>query len=206
MQKETDYPSEMRLHDRAGRRLYINLDDRGRFIEMAERCAPRQRSLCLILLYTGCRLSEALDLRGSSVQVSAGIITFRTLKRRRPDLYREVPVPECLIEALGAGHRLDTDAPLWPDINRVTAYRWVKAVMARAGIAGAQASPKGLRHGFGIHAMHCGVQLNMLQKWMGHAAMSTTAIYANAIGAEERAIAARMWHEKDPLPKGTGQS
>lgn len=198
MQRETGHSSEMRLHDRAGRRLYINTEERCRFVEAAAPCAPRQRSFCLTLLYTGCRISEALELRGASVQAGAGIITFRTLKRRRPDMYREVPVPDHLIEALDAAHRLDAEACLWPDINRTTAYRWVKAAMARAGITGAQASPKGLRHGFGIHAIRCGVQLNMLQKWMGHAAMSTTAIYANAIGAEERAIAARMWDEESP--------
>jgi integrase len=33
----------------------------------------------------------------------------------------------------------------------------------------------------------------MLQKWMGHANMQITAIYANALGEEERAIAAKMW-------------
>ena len=38
-----------------------------------------------------------------------------------------------------------------------------------------------------------GVPLNMLSKWMGHADIKTTAIYANAIGKEEQDIAARMW-------------
>ena len=37
------------------------------------------------------------------------------------------------------------------------------------------------------------VPLNMMQKWLGHARIETTAICANAIGREERAIAARMW-------------
>ncbi len=35
--------------------------------------------------------------------------------------------------------------------------------------------------------------LHMVQKWMGHAQLSTTAIYANAVGKEEQHIAARMW-------------
>jgi integrase len=53
--------------------------------------------------------------------------------------------------------------------------------------------PKGLRHGYGVHAIGSGVPLNMLCKWMGHASMEVTAIYANALGAEEQGIAARMW-------------
>jgi site-specific recombinase XerD len=50
-----------------------------------------------------------------------------------------------------------------------------------------------LRHGFGINATVNGIPLHMLQKWMGHAQLSTTAIYADAVGKEEQDIAARMW-------------
>jgi site-specific recombinase XerD len=53
--------------------------------------------------------------------------------------------------------------------------------------------PKGLRHGYAINALNKGVQLNLVSKWLGHSAMETTAIYANAVGAEQRAVAARMW-------------
>jgi integrase/recombinase XerD len=38
-----------------------------------------------------------------------------------------------------------------------------------------------------------GVPLHMLQRWLGHAQLSTTAIYADAVGKEEQDIAARMW-------------
>jgi integrase len=66
--------------------------------------------------------------------------------------------------------------------------------MADAKIAdGPHATPKGLRHGFGIHAIRSGVPLNLVQRWLGHSSMTTTAIYLQAIGDEERTIAARMW-------------
>ena len=38
-----------------------------------------------------------------------------------------------------------------------------------------------------------GVPLNLVQRWLGHASMATTAIYLDALGEEEREIAARMW-------------
>lgn len=38
-----------------------------------------------------------------------------------------------------------------------------------------------------------GVSLNMVQKWLGHAQLSTTATYADAVGAEEQNIIQRMW-------------
>ena len=70
----------------------------------------------------------------------------------------------------------------------------LRAHMAAAGIPeGPHACPKGLRHGFGVQAVSRGVALNMVQKWLGHAQLTTTAIYANAVGEEEQSIAARMW-------------
>ena len=58
---------------------------------------------------------------------------------------------------------------------------------------GIHATPKGLRHGFGLHAIRSGVPINLVQRWLGHASMTTTAIYLQAMGTEEREIAARMW-------------
>ena len=37
------------------------------------------------------------------------------------------------------------------------------------------------------------LQINLVQKWLGHAQLTTMAIYANAVGAEEKDIARRMW-------------
>lgn len=65
--------------------------------------------------------------------------------------------------------------------------------MEAAGIAGVHATPKGLRHGFGIKAVTSGVPLNALQKWLGHAQLTTTSIYADATGPEAQQLAERMW-------------
>lgn len=191
-------PHQMRLYDATANRLYINAAERERFLVAARSGHSALRSFGLTLLYTGCRISEALALTGNDIQIEAGVISFRTLKRRRDDVYREVPVPEELVKALVV--TMDDKlkcGPIWEihwtPVSRSTAYRWIKLLMEQADIQGCQASPKGLRHGYGIHALQCGVPLNMLQKWMGHADMTTTAIYANACGAEEQEIAKRMW-------------
>jgi integrase/recombinase XerD len=63
-----------------------------------------------------------------------------------------------------------------------------------AGVAaGPHATPRGLRHSFGLRAIRSGVPLNLVQRWLGHASMHTAAIYLQAIGDEEHEIAARMW-------------
>ena len=44
-----------------------------------------------------------------------------------------------------------------------------------------------------VQAVSRGIALNMVQKWLGHAQLTTTAISANAVGEEEQRIAVRMW-------------
>jgi integrase/recombinase XerD len=34
---------------------------------------------------------------------------------------------------------------------------------------------------------------HLVQRWLGHASLKTTAIYGDVVGPEERAFAARMW-------------
>ena len=82
---------------------------------------------------------------------------------------------------------------LWP-WQRTQAYNHIKRIMKEAGIPqGKHQSPKGLRHAFGVNAIVKGIPLNILQKWMGHSSMETTAIYADAVGREESEIALKMW-------------
>jgi integrase/recombinase XerD len=44
-----------------------------------------------------------------------------------------------------------------------------------------------------VQAVSRGITLNLVQKSLGHAQLTTTAIYANAVGEEEQSSAVRMW-------------
>lgn len=79
--------------------------------------------------------------------------------------------------------------------SRTTAWRYVKQVMAVAGITGTPAMPKGLRHGFGVRAFQSNVPPHLVQRWLGHASLRTTGIYGDVLGPEERAFAIRMWSD-----------
>ena len=187
------------LYTATGQRKYLTVAERARFLAAANACTRAEvRTLCLTLAYTGCRISEALELTVASIQVEAAFIAFRCLKKRGRVVIREVPVPAFLLQSLDDVHALKRRDPaeqLW-QLCRSRAWKLVKAVMADARITpGIHATPKGLRHGFGIYALHSGVPINLVQRWLGHASMTTTAIYLQAIGAEEREIAARMWHQ-----------
>jgi integrase len=184
------------LYTAQGERKYLNPAERRRFLAAAKRCPRRKlRTLCLTLAYTGCRLSEALALRPHNIDRAGGFLAVRSLKKRKGlTVVREIPVPPDLIRALESNHDLADDAcRLWPWC-RSQAWRLIKALMLAAGIPhGIHATPKGLRHGFGVHAISSGVPINLVQRWLGHSRMETTAIYLQAIGREERKIAARMW-------------
>jgi len=209
----------MRLYNDECQRLYINSSERRRLLKIAETLPADKKAFLLTLVYTGCRLSEARYLTHNSLQAEEGILAIRTLKRRKFHM-REIPIPPQLISALqdhhsrkgginassktkNASHAAhnnlsQNNSLIWQNeagepIDRATAYRWIKEIMNEANIHGAQATPKGLRHGFGIHAVLSNVPLSTLQKWMGHADIRTTAIYANVVGKEEKEMAGRMW-------------
>jgi integrase len=189
----------MRLHTAEGARKYVTAGERKAFLAQAERADREVRTLCMTLAFAGCRLSEALALTADRVDLVAGVLVIESLKKRRSGIFRAVPVPPFLLEALDLVHgiresqrRRGRGARLWP-WSRMTGWRAVHGVMAAAGLAGAHASPKGLRHGFGVAAVSAGIPLNLVQKWLGHAQLTTTAIYADAVGAEEKDIARRMW-------------
>jgi integrase/recombinase XerD len=184
-----------------GSRKYLTQDERTAFLTAAAQFPHDVRSFCHVLTYTGCRLAEALALSADRVDLSASRLTFETLKKRKRGVYRTVPVPPDVVTMLDFVHNIrwaqsrrdrGRSLRLW-SWSPVTAWRHVKAVMQAAGIRGAQASPKGLRHGFGVAAVQARIPLNLVQRWLGHAQLSTTAIYAEAIGPEEQEIAARMW-------------
>jgi hypothetical protein len=44
-----------------------------------------------------------------------------------------------------------------------------------------------------VGTLQASVPLNMVQKWMGHARISTTLIYTNVSGPEERFFAEKFW-------------
>ncbi len=191
----------MTLYAADGGRKYLTSGERAAFLRAAEQAERQARTLCMTLAYAGCRLSEALALTVDRVDIAAGVLVFESLKKRRSGIYRAVPVPPKLLDALDLVHGIREQQSrrgngqgvlLWP-WSRMSGWRAVHGVMEAAGLDGVHASPKGLRHGFGVAAVSAGIPLNMVQKWLGHAHLSTTAIYADAVGAEEQSIAARMW-------------
>lgn len=193
--------SEMRLIDASGKRLYLNGEERKAFLAAASTCDPVPCAFAELLAYTGCRISEALEITPERVDLDDQKIILRSLKKRREDIYRAVPVPPAYIDSLQrtfsirqAQKRANARSErLWP-WHRQYGWDLIKQVMRKAEIPpGPHQSPKGLRHAYGIHAIQNGIPVTQVQKWLGHAQLSTTSIYVDFAGAEEGNLAARMW-------------
>ncbi len=167
----------------------------------AAQFAPETETFCLTLAFTGARISEALALTPRRIDYSVRGIVIRSLKKRRQVIFRTVPVPPSFLERMNEVHsareaQFDptcADELLWPWC-RTTAWARIKNVMQAAGIKGPWGVPKGLRHALGVEGTaEARVPLNVMQRWLGHSRIETTAIYTNAVGEEERSLATRLW-------------
>lgn len=163
----------------------------------------RPALFALTLAWSGARISEVLALTPCSFQIEHSLIAIVTLKRRRWSV-REVPIPPALMQMIAREFSLveqqcDAGAAgqrLWT-MSRTTAWRVVKLLMGHAGISGRSACARGLRHSFGVGTLQAGVPITSLQRWLGHARLSTTEIYTIVIGPEEIAFARLFWKLDD---------
>lgn len=179
------------LYDLKGRRKYLTHSERMRFLAGVESLPQERKLFCLVLLFTGCRISEALQLTVERIDGELSQLVLKTLKRRNPDEQRAVPIPASLATEL-IEFTSGKKGVVWP-FSRRTGWRIIKTTMMEVQIHGIQACPKGLRHGFGIANAENNVPISKTQVWMGHANIETTMIYQNAVGEEERMFAERTW-------------
>lgn len=185
----------------SGKRKYLTQDEQARFLTCAGDLDDSEvRTFCMTLAYTGCRISEALALTVERVDLSAKVVRFQSLKKRGKVVFRAVPVPDEYLDAMKLVHTLQRrqrlkngrTALLW-SFSRVMGWKHVKAVMQGAGIEGDHATPKGLRHGFGVRMAQKTRNPRLVQKLLGHSSLETTAIYMDLVGEEERAEVIGAW-------------
>jgi integrase len=192
------------LYDREGNRKYLTVAERRAFLAATQDLPSTERTFCLMLAYTGARISEVLALSPARIDLEARVVMFESLKKRRRGHFRAVPLPAELLAELESAHgvRVACLSPavrrerLWP-CCRTTAWSRVKRCMIAAEIVGPRATAKGLRHGFAVASLQSGVPINLVRKWLGHSRLSTTEIYADAVGEEEQAFAQRFWRTFD---------
>ena len=196
-----------RLFNTHGERLFFNEEERTSFIQTADRAENQKtRTFCSLLHYTGCNFTEAMKFTPHQVDFDAKAIGFPG--PHHSQFSRSIPVPDSFIELLDAVHGVRQyqaglhaeEERVWP-LSKTALFKKVARVITEAGISvGPHAVPKGIRHGFFVHALRRRVMITRLQKWMGHSFPEYTAQYvaellkhAPELLGDERADAERMW-------------
>jgi integrase/recombinase XerD len=196
----------LHLFDEEGRRLFINFEERAAFFKAANRAADTTRTFSHLLHYTGCNISEAITLTPKQIDIRGRTVLLQSATERRHDISRAVPIPDAFIALLREVHNIHTrsderaEDPLWPH-HAHTMRDKLSRVIREAGIAGGpHAMPKGIRYGFLVHAIRCGVILTRAEKWMGNARSSELGHYVEQLArfapdvvGDERDDAALMW-------------
>ncbi len=193
-------PPVFELFTQSGERKYLTPEERQAFANFAKLQDRETRTFCLLMNDTGVRISEGLSVNASSIDLNQKCLTVETLKKRRKGVYRQIPLSDDLVNELNLVHDLrdkqksnkGRKLKLW-NWSRMTGTRRIDRVMQQANILGAQAMPKGLRHGFAVWCILQGIPLPSVQKWLGHSSIVTTSIYMQVTGKEERELASRLW-------------
>lgn len=175
-----------------GERKYVTQNEVKRFLVCARAHGEAQYLLCHVLAYSGIRLSEAINLTVQSVDLELGAIIVRTLKQDGKTIYRALPMPQRSLKRLLKLAKTQDCQRFWP-IHRMTAYRWLKAIMQEADLDGAKATSRGLRHGFAIQNLESEISFHQVNDWLGHSELKTTMIYTKFAMKLQHKLAQRRW-------------
>jgi integrase/recombinase XerD len=202
--------------------LRYTLEDIRRLLREAARLTPvgSLRPLTFVTLIgllfcTGLRISEALGLRLTDIDLDEGLLIIRHAKFHKT---RALPLPSDVTHKLAAyvlarsrfNHRVDSEAHLFVnEYHRPCSYAVANAVFLeiarRAGIRGApgQRGPRlhDIRHAFAVHRLlgwyrdgsDVQARLPLLSTYMGHVCLVSTQVYLD-ITAELLHEAARRFH------------
>lgn len=151
----------------------------------------RDRAILELMYACGLRVSEAVDLRISDVELDAGIVTC-TGKGSKT---RKIPIGKSAVEWLKSylvlrRRKENTEiqnlfvTSLGKPLNRQVIFLFIKEYAAKIGLP--DVSPHTLRHSFATHLVQNSADIRSVQQMLGHADISTTQIYTHITDAHLR--------------------
>jgi len=139
--------------------------------------------VCLSTIYScGLGLKEGVSLQVQDIDSGRMVVRVRQGKGRKD---REVPLPERTLAQL-RGYWLKHRHPVWlfpgrgygqrGAMNPSTVQKAFRAARQESGI-GKAASVHTLRHSYATHLLEAGVNLELIQAYLGHNSLTSTLIY-----------------------------
>jgi len=168
------------------REVYLSLDAyrsaMERLYKLTHQAPLRRRALTYLLGATGRRISEALGLTTRDVDFERRQITWRILKKKRPDYFVTLPMSPRVEDVLrryivfnGVSDRL------FPVTLRQGQYD-VKKTLAEVGLYGWRVHD--LRHAFILEALLQTKSIELVRRWTQHSSYKELLEYARVVGME----------------------
>lgn len=156
----------------------------------------RLHLLTLLLLDTGCRITEALTLRIRDLDMENLLVTLNGKGRKQ----RVVPIS---FELRRAVYRYIRDFDRKPDcllfatqqntrVLRMTVLRGVKILCQQLGFDAPPRTLHAFRHTFAVNYLRRGGSVFHLQKCLGHSSLEMTRRYANLMTEDLQAVHERI--------------
>jgi integrase/recombinase XerD len=171
------------------------------------KCVRRQQyHVCLTTIYAcGLRLLEGVRLAVSDIDGERRLLHVHAGKGGKD---RYVPLPETCLQLLRL-HWMTHRNPLWlfpafhegwdQPMDETGLQRAFRAAVRESGVQ-KKATVHTLRHSYATHLLEAGVNLRIIQDYLGHASPATTAIYTHLTSVTEAQtrhtvdeLVARLW-------------
>jgi site-specific recombinase XerD len=160
----------------------------------------RDRTLLMLAVQTGLRVSELIGLRRRDVTLGPGATISCTGKGRKQRCTPLAPATTAVIGSWMNETSGNPDDPLFPGpggraltrdaIRRVIERHVATAATACPSIATKRVSPHILRHTAAMQLLEAGVDTAVIALWLGHESIRTTDLYRHAdLGLKQRALA-----------------
>ena len=190
--------------------VVLSVDEVGRILSLVR---LQRHRVCLATIYAcGLRVQEALNLQVKDIDSKRKVLFIHDSKGGKD---RYVPLSDVLLEMLRKHWRTHHDRVLlfpnfyqnWHNpesfgnpMNRSTLQKPFAAALYESGVNKA-ATIHSLRHSYATHLLEAGVNLRVIQLYLGHSSIASTAIYTHLTSAMETQtrdvidnMLAELWH------------
>lgn len=177
----TELPELKRQREPNGRERVLSHEEEDKIIKWFDQTnLPLAKHLFVFMLYTGCRVGEALSLTRD--KVTNGYITFHHTNTKNGKT-RVIPIVPKAAEAWKAACRMNNhDRPFGDAIPYRTFKEYWDRMATYMGFGeDDEFVPHMLRHTCATRLVKGGVPLVHVMKWLGHSSMKTTLRYANLV-------------------------
>lgn len=154
---------------------YLTVDEEQRLQQLMSRVCPEYGQLITVLVDTGLRLGEALDMDWSAIKEDYSSLTVVRSKTGR---VRSIPLTK-RVEQIFREKNISNPKRLWT-VDRSAMYRCWRRARELMGLEDDdQFTPHALRHTFASRLIQRGAPLEVVKTLMGHAKMDQTLEYAH---------------------------